>query len=89
MVTATKPEVFPGFLQTEQKYIGKWRKAIKVELSIVKSELFNRLVRARYVVGSIVALKDKNRCPVHFVAEKPYELLCKMFTAVKEKSKDE
>ena len=76
MVTATKPEVF-------------WRKAIEVELSIGKSDFFDKLLRARYLVGSIVALKDKKRYPVHFVAEKPYELLCKMFTAVKEKIKDE
>ena len=29
MVTAISVEVFPGVLQTEQKYIGKWREAIE------------------------------------------------------------
>ena len=31
MVTAISVEVFPGVLQTEQKYIGKWREAIETK----------------------------------------------------------
>ena len=30
----TTIEVFPGVLQTEQKYIGKWREAIEAEINI-------------------------------------------------------
>ena len=33
MVTAISVEVFPGVLQTEQKYIGKWREAIETEMN--------------------------------------------------------
>ena len=33
MVTAISVEVFPGVLQTEQKYIGKWREAIETEIN--------------------------------------------------------
>ena len=29
MVTTISVEVFPGVIQTEQKYIGKWRGAIE------------------------------------------------------------
>ena len=99
MVTIISVEVFPGVLQTEQKYIGKWREAIE---------------GARYLVGSTLAPMCKNRYPVLFVAmdvkstrmiedqvfsvpkcvslarisEKSYELLCKMFSAVPEKTKE-
>ena len=31
MVTAISVEVFPGVLQTEQKYIGKWKEAMEAE----------------------------------------------------------
>ena len=34
MVTTISVEVFPGILQTEQNYIGKWREAIEVEINI-------------------------------------------------------
>ena len=34
MVTAISVEVFPGMLQTEQKYIGKCREAIEAEMNI-------------------------------------------------------
>ena len=33
MVTAISVEVFPGVLQTEQKYIGKWREVIEAEIN--------------------------------------------------------
>ena len=38
MVTTISVEVFPGVLQTEQKYIGKWREAIEAEKNIRHSE---------------------------------------------------
>ena len=38
MVTTISVEVFPGVLQTEQKYIGKWREAIETEMNIRHSE---------------------------------------------------
>ena len=115
MVTAISVEVFPGVLQTEQKYIGKWREAIETEMNIRHSETFCRPSGARYLVGSTLAPMCKSRYPVHFVAvdvkstrtivdqafsvpkcvrlarmsEKSYELLCKMFSAVPERTKEE
>ena len=41
VVTAISVEVFPGVLQTEQKYIGKWREAIETEMNIRHSETYN------------------------------------------------
>ena len=38
--TAISVEVFPGVLQTEKKYIGKWREAIKTEMNIRHSEIY-------------------------------------------------
>ena len=38
IVTAISVEVFPGLLQTEQNYIGKWREAIEAEMNIRQSE---------------------------------------------------
>ena len=38
MVTTISVEVFPGVLQTKQKYIGKWREAIEAEMDIRRSE---------------------------------------------------
>ena len=38
MVTTISVEVFPGVLQTEQKYIVKWREAIEAEMNIRLSE---------------------------------------------------
>ena len=115
MVTAISVEVFPGVLQTEQKYIGKWREAIETEMNIRHSETYCRPSGARYLVGSTLAPMCKSRYPVHFVAvdvkstrtivdqafsvpkcvrlarmsEKSYELLCKMFSAVPERTKEE
>ena len=68
MVTAISVEVFPGVLQTEQKYIGKWREAIETEMNIRHSETYRRPSGARYLVGSILAPMCKSRYPVHFVA---------------------
>ena len=115
MVTAISVEVFPGVLQTEQKYIGKWREKIETEMNIRHSETYCRPSGARYLVGSTLAPMCKSRYPVHFVAvdvkstrtivdqafsvpkcvrlarmsEKSYELLCKMFSAVPERTKEE
>ena len=38
MQTALIEEVFPGVLQTEQNYIGKWRRAIEVEMNLKQIE---------------------------------------------------
>ena len=115
MVTAISVEVFPGVLQTEQKYIGKWRETIETEMNIRHSETYCRPSGARYLVGSSLAPMCKSRYAVHFVAvdvkstrtivdqafsvpkcvrltrmsEKSHELLCKMFSAVPERTKEE
>ena len=36
MATTISVEVFPGVLQTEQKYIGKWRGAIQAEMKTIE-----------------------------------------------------
>ena len=87
MVTAISVEVFPGVLQTEQKHIGKWREAIEAEMNIRYSETYCRPSGARYLVGSTLAPMRKSRYPVH--SKKSYELLCKMFSAVPERTKEE
>ena len=115
MITTISVEVFPGVLQTEQKYIGKWREAIEVEMNIRHSETYRRQTGARYLVGSTLAPMCKSRYTVHFVAvdvkstrtivdqafsvpkcvrlarmsEKSYDLLCKMFSAVPGRTKEE
>ena len=68
ILTAISVEVFPGVLQTEQKYIGKWREAIETEMNIRHSETYCRPSGARYLVGSTLAPTCKSRYPVHFVA---------------------
>ena len=55
MVTAISVEVFPGVLQTEQKYIGKWREVIETEMNIRHSETYCRPSGERYLVGSTLA----------------------------------
>ena len=47
IVTTIRIEVFPGLLQTEQKYIGKWREAIEAEINIRQSETYRRPTGAR------------------------------------------
>ena len=115
MVTAISVEVFPGDLQTEQKYIRKWREAIETEINIRHSEIYRRPSGARYLMGSTLAPMCISRYPVNFVAvvvkstrtivdqafsvlkcvrltrmsEKSYELLCKMFSAAPERTKEE
>ena len=114
MVTTISVELFPGVLQTEQKYIGKWREAIEAEMNIRQSETYRRPTEARCLVGSTRAPICKSRYPVHFVAvdvkstrtivdqafsvtkcvrlarmsENSYELLCKMLSAVPERTKE-
>ena len=68
IVTAISVEVFPGVLQTEQKHIGKWRKAIEAEMNIRHSETYRRPSGAQYLVGSTLAPMCKSRYPVHLVA---------------------
>ena len=68
MITTVSVQVFPGVLQTEQKYIGKWREAIEAEMNIWHSETYRRQTGARYLVGSTLAPMCKSRYPVHFVA---------------------
>ena len=68
MVTTISVEVFPGVLQTEQKYIGKWREAIKAEMNIRQSEAYRRPTGAKYSVGSNLAPMCKSKYPVYFVA---------------------
>ena len=114
MVTTISVEMLPGVLQTEQKYIGKWREASVVEMNIRHSETYHRPTGARYLKGSTLAPMCKSRYPLHFVAvdvkstrtivdqafsapkcvriarmsEKSYKLLCKMFSAVPERTKE-
>ena len=69
MVTTISVEVLPpGVLQTEQKYIEKWREAIEAEMNIRQSETYCSPTGARYLVGSTLAIMCKSRYPVHFVA---------------------
>ena len=68
MVTTISVEVFPVVLQTEQKYIGKWREAIEAEINIRHIETYRRPTGARYLVGSTLALLCNSRYLVHFVA---------------------
>ena len=55
MVMTISVEVFPRVLETEQKYIGKWREAIEAEMNIRHSETYRRPTGARYSVGSTLA----------------------------------
>ena len=68
MATTISVEVYPGVLQTEQKYIGKWREAIEAEMNIRNSETYHRPTGARYLVGSTLAPMCKSIYPVYFVA---------------------
>ena len=102
LVTTISVEVFPGVLQTEQKYIGKWREAIEAEKNIRQSDTYRRPTVARYLVGSTLAVDVKStrtivdqafsvpKCVrLARMTEKFYELLCKIFSAVPERTKEE
>ena len=80
MVTTISVDVLPGVLQTEQKYIGKWREAIEAKMNIRHSET-SGIVDQAFSVRKCVRLAR--------LAEKSYELLCKMFSAVPERNKKE
>ena len=41
-ITAISVEVFPGTLQTEQKYIGKWKEALEAEMNIRQKKAYRR-----------------------------------------------
>ena len=68
MITTISVQVFPGVLQTEQKYIGKWREAIEAEMNIWHSETYRRQTGARFLVEPTIAPMCKSRYRVHFVA---------------------
>ena len=68
MVTAISVEMFPGVLQTEQKYIEKWREAIEAEMKILQSETYRGQSGMRYLLRSTLARMCKSRYAVHFVA---------------------
>ena len=68
MVTAISVEMFPGVLQTEQKHIGKWRKAIEVAMNIRQNETCRRLSENCYLVGLTKAPRCKSQYPILFVA---------------------
>ena len=64
MVTAISVVVFLGVLQTEQKYIGKWRESIEAEMNHRQSEAYRRPSGARYLVGLTLArcVEAKTQC---------------------------
>ena len=68
MATTISVEVVPRVLQTEQKYIERWREAIEAEMNILHSEIYRRPSGAQYLVGSTLAPMCNSRYPVHFVA---------------------
>ena len=68
MVTTISVEVFPGVLQTEQKYIGKWREAIEAEMNIRHSETYRRPTGVKYLVRWTLAAMCESRYTMHFVA---------------------
>ena len=61
-------EAFQYVLQTEQKYIGRWREAIDVEKILKQTEAYQRPPGVRYVVSSNVDLLCKSRYPVYSAA---------------------
>ena len=76
MITATSVEVFPGVLQTEQKYIGKWREANVPKINIWHSETYRRPTGAQYLVGSTLAPMCKSRYPFRSSGCEKYEDDC-------------
>ena len=60
-------EVFPGVLQTEQKYFGKWREAIEAEMNMRQSETYRRPWGARYLPSepSGIDLGSDVQKPIH------------------------
>ena len=64
VVTVISKEAFPALLQTEQKYIGRWREAIEVEMNLKQSDAYQTSSGVRYVMGSIVTSLWKSRYPI-------------------------
>ena len=65
MVTLISVDVFPGVLQTEQKYIGKWREAIEAKMNIQHSEHPASQVQdiiQDEMMGRKEAIDRKNQC---------------------------
>ena len=71
MVTAISVEVFPGVLQTEQKYIGKWREAIEREMNIRHSETIRSTISGGFNIGSNV--QEQIPCTFRGCGRKEYE----------------
>ena len=67
VVTAISKEAFPAVLQTKQKYSGRWREAIEVEMNLKQSDAYQTPSDVRYVMGSTVTPLWKSRYPIHFV----------------------
>ena len=96
MVTVISVEVYPGVLQIEQKHIGKWREAIEAEMNIRHSETYRRypvhfvamdVKSTRKIVDQAFSVPKCVR--LARMSEKAYELLCKKFSAVPERTKEE
>ena len=68
MVTAISVDIFPGVLQTKQKYIEKWREVIEAKMNIRQSETYRRPSGVRYLAGLTLDPICKSRYTVHFVA---------------------
>ena len=68
MVATISVKVFPGVLQTENKYIGKWKEAIEAKMNIRHGEIYRRPTGVQNLVGPALAPKSRSRYPVQFVA---------------------
>ena len=66
IVTTMSVEVFPGVLQTEQKYIGKWREAIEAEMIIRHSETYRRPKGSEIFSGINSGFKVQEQIPSSF-----------------------
>ena len=106
MVTTISVEVFLGVLQTEQKYIEKWREAIEAEMNIRHSETDRRpsvapIWKSRYSVHFVAVDVKSTRTIVDQafsvskcvrlakMSEKSYKRLCKTFSAVPKRTREE
>ena len=66
LVTSLSVEVFPGALQTEQKF-GGWREALENEMNLKDSEAYHRPIGSNYPVGSSSAPNCNGKHPTHMV----------------------
>ena len=67
-MTWSRPSVFQGVLQTEQKHMGKWKEATELVMNTRQGKNYRRPSGTRYLVGTTMATMGKSRYPVHFVA---------------------